>query len=210
MSKALAKSAARAGAFMLASPLLVGYHAARVLLPRDEALAGASEWASLWPGVIGSYVRVAMLRCVLAECSADCRIGFGVLVSKADAVIRRGAYLGPRSAIGLVTIEEDALLGPGVQVLSGPRTHGVDQAGVAIKQQAGAYTRVVIGRGAWIGAGAIVMADVGAGAVVGAGSVVTKPIPPEVVAAGAPARVLRRRDAAEGTPATDGQQLATA
>jgi acetyltransferase-like isoleucine patch superfamily enzyme len=38
------------------------------------------------------------------------------------------------------------------------------------------------------------MADVGRDSVIGAGAVVTGPIPDGVVAAGVPARVLRRRD----------------
>jgi acetyltransferase-like isoleucine patch superfamily enzyme len=52
---------------------------------------------------------------------------------------------------------------------------------------------VRIGRGAWLGARVILLpgVTVGAGAVVGAGSVVTRDIPPNVLAAGVPARVVR-------------------
>jgi acetyltransferase-like isoleucine patch superfamily enzyme len=52
---------------------------------------------------------------------------------------------------------------------------------------------VTVGRGAWLGSASVVMADVGHGTVVGAGSVVTKPLPPDVVAAGVPARIIRSR-----------------
>jgi acetyltransferase-like isoleucine patch superfamily enzyme len=54
-----------------------------------------------------------------------------------------------------------------------------------------------------VGSAAVVLADVGAGTVVGAGSVVTKPLPPMVVAAGVPARVIRPRGP---TPDTDEAQ----
>jgi acetyltransferase-like isoleucine patch superfamily enzyme len=49
---------------------------------------------------------------------------------------------------------------------------------------------VVIGAEVWIGAGARILrgAEIGQGAVVGANSVVRKPVPPNVVVAGAPAR----------------------
>jgi acetyltransferase-like isoleucine patch superfamily enzyme len=55
-------------------------------------------------------------------------------------------------------------------------------------------TRVRIGAGSWIGASTVVMADVGRDSIVGAGSVVTQPVPERTVAAGVPARVIKRRD----------------
>lgn len=52
---------------------------------------------------------------------------------------------------------------------------------------------ITIGEGVWLGGGVIVCPGVTIGdhAVVGAGSVVTRDIPPEVVAAGNPCKVLR-------------------
>jgi acetyltransferase-like isoleucine patch superfamily enzyme len=49
----------------------------------------------------------------------------------------------------------------------------------------------------WLGYGACILrgATVGDNAVVGTNSVVTKDVPEDAVAAGAPARVLRMRDA---------------
>lgn len=54
---------------------------------------------------------------------------------------------------------------------------------------------VRIGHGVWIGDSAILLpgAEIGNGAVIGAGSVVTKPIPAYAVAAGSPARVIKKR-----------------
>lgn len=53
---------------------------------------------------------------------------------------------------------------------------------------------VVIEDDVWIGAGCTVLkgVSIGARAVVGAGSVVTKSVPPDVIVAGNPARVIRR------------------
>lgn len=55
---------------------------------------------------------------------------------------------------------------------------------------------ITIGNNVWIGGGVIVCPGVtiGDGSVIGAGSVVTKDIPPRVVAAGNPCRVLRSVD----------------
>lgn len=52
---------------------------------------------------------------------------------------------------------------------------------------------ITIGKHCWIGVGSIVLGGVtiGDGTTVGAGSVVTKSLPPRVVAAGSPARVIR-------------------
>jgi maltose O-acetyltransferase len=61
---------------------------------------------------------------------------------------------------------------------------------------------VVIEDGAWIAARVTVLpgARIGAGAVVGAGSLVKGEIPPHVLAAGIPARVIRRLDAPGSAP----------
>jgi maltose O-acetyltransferase len=52
---------------------------------------------------------------------------------------------------------------------------------------------VIIGDDVWIGGGAIICpgVEIGAGTTIGAGSVITKNIPPNVLAAGNPCRVIR-------------------
>lgn len=62
---------------------------------------------------------------------------------------------------------------------------------------------VTIGDHAWIGMQSIILkgVTVGEGALVGAGSVVTSDIPPRCLAAGAPARVVRRLGPGEGAHA---------
>jgi acetyltransferase-like isoleucine patch superfamily enzyme len=58
---------------------------------------------------------------------------------------------------------------------------------------------VTIGRNVWIGMGSIVLkgVTVGDNSIIGAGSVVTRSIPPNVLAAGSPARVIRSLKANE-------------
>ncbi|MCU0907024.1 MAG: chloramphenicol acetyltransferase [Rhodobacteraceae bacterium] len=58
-----------------------------------------------------------------------------------------------------------------------------------------AARRTVIGHDTWIGHGAVVKPEVtvGNGAVIGSGSVVTKDVPAYTIAAGNPAKVIRRR-----------------
>ncbi|MBK8161647.1 MAG: hypothetical protein IPK65_00400 [Gammaproteobacteria bacterium] len=55
---------------------------------------------------------------------------------------------------------------------------------------------IVVGDDAWLGYGVIVLdgARIGRGAIIGAGSIVTGDIPEGVIAAGAPAKVIKARD----------------
>jgi acetyltransferase-like isoleucine patch superfamily enzyme len=92
---------------------------------------------------------------------------------------------------GGVTIGDNVLIAPKVQILAVEHTFGLPD--VPVMHQGLRARGVRIGDGAWLGAGCIVLdgVTVGAGAVIGAGAVVTKDIPPHSVALGVPARVVR-------------------
>src|SRR5689334_16660112 len=152
----------------------------------DRALEGSSQSLSLIPGVLGTYLRGAFLRRVLARCDVTATVEFGVLFSQAGTRIDANVYIGPRCQIGLAHLEADVLLGAGVHVPSGARTHATDDPDTPIREQGGERTMVRIGKGSWIGSNAVVMANVGEGTIIGAGSVVTKDIPARVLAAGVP------------------------
>jgi galactoside O-acetyltransferase len=104
--------------------------------------------------------------------------------------INAGGYL---SGEGGLTIGDYALIGANSCLISaGHQIHDPDR---LIQQQGLTYGRIIIGRGAWIGAGAIVLQGVmvGDGAVVGAGAVVCKDVPPLAVVVGNPARIIKYR-----------------
>ena len=67
--------------------------------------------------------------------------------------------------------------------------------GFSIKDQPATTEAVVIGRDVWIGRGVAILKGVhiGDGAVIGANAVVTSDIPPEAIAVGIPARVIKYR-----------------
>lgn len=88
-----------------------------------------------------------------------------------------------------IRIGDDVQIGPNVQLLT--PTHPTDAELRRAKWEAA--LPITIEDNVWIGGGAIVLPGVGVGenAVVGAGAVVTKDVPPNTVAVGNPARVIR-------------------
>jgi virginiamycin A acetyltransferase len=191
------KCTVRVGATILVSPLLLLWWMQARLIGPDRATEYATETLAFLPGLLGRYLRRAFLGRVLVRCHPTAEIGFGVIFSKAGAVVEENVYIGPRCHIGLAHIERDVLIAAGVHVTSGSRMHGLADPTRPIREQEGVNSMVRIGAGAWIGSAAVVMADVGRDTVVGAGAVVTKPLPDGVIAVGVPARVIRVRDTEE-------------
>jgi maltose O-acetyltransferase len=91
--------------------------------------------------------------------------------------------------VARIDIGDDVQIGPGVQLLT--PTHPLAAEPRRAKWEAAAP--ITIGDNVWLGGGVIVCPGVtiGANTVVGAGSVVTRDLPPDVLAVGTPARVLR-------------------
>jgi maltose O-acetyltransferase len=95
--------------------------------------------------------------------------------------------------VARVTIGDDVQIGPNVQLLT--PTHPVEPEPRRAKWEAAAP--ITIGDNVWLGGGVIVCPGVtiGANTVVGAGAVVTRDLPPNVVAVGNPARVVKQLEA---------------
>jgi maltose O-acetyltransferase len=91
-----------------------------------------------------------------------------------------------------VSIGRDVKFGPGVHIYAA--THPVSPETRASGRELG--VPVTIEDGVWVGGGSIILPGVtiGEGSTIAAGSVVSKPIPPRVVAAGVPCRVIRGVD----------------
>ena len=189
----IVKVVMRVVAHIAATPFVLSFSVKAAILGRDRAIQSSSQLLALVPGLTGQYLRRAFLSRTIDACHHTVVVEFGTTFSRAGARLDERAYIGPGCHLGLVHVERDVLIAAGVHIPSGSMTHQIDDVTRAIRDQPSGARLVRIGAGSWIGAAAVVMADVGRDTVVGAGAVVTSPLPADVIAAGVPARVVRRR-----------------
>ena len=114
-----------------------------------------------------------------------------------DVIIRAGTYLfaDPSPGGAGITIEDSVLIGSGVHFYT--NNHAFSNPRIPILEQGYPTTSednsILVRRGSWIGAGVIILpgVEIGENSVVGAGTIVTKSVPPRVVFAGNPGKVVR-------------------
>lgn len=178
---------------VLTFPLVVIYYVESEVFGTDRVFPGWSQFVSLIPGLYGVYMRRAFYRSTLDGCGPNVTIGFGSLFSHPTARLGANVYIGNYCMLGGVTIEDDCLIASHVSILNGLAQHRFDRLDIPIREQAGEFAAITIGRDSWIGERAVIAANVGPQCVVGAGSVVTKELPPRAIAVGTPARVVKTR-----------------
>jgi acetyltransferase-like isoleucine patch superfamily enzyme len=177
----------------LSLPLYLSYKLESIVVGDRKAFGMLSQWVSIVPGLTGEWFRRAYLEWATGLSLRGCCISFGTTFSDPRVRIGDGVYFGRGCDIGYADVGPNCVIGSGVHIISGLRQHGFEDLDAPIKDQPGEYSKVTIGEDTWIGNGAIVGTDVGRKCVIGVGSVVVKPIPDFAVAAGNPARVIRRR-----------------
>ena len=114
-----------------------------------------------------------------------CDYGSNVRIGQRCFINANAVFLDPAP----ITVGNDVQIGPAVQLLTA--THPLDAGERASGWESA--RPISIGDGAWLGGGVIVGpgVTVGARTVVGAGSVVIRDLPPDVLAVGNPARIVR-------------------
>ncbi len=114
---------------------------------------------SLIPGFVGNYFRKEYYCLTLAKCAPDVCIEFGTIINQPTVELGRRVYIGLRCSIGECVIEDDAIIGSNVDIISGKNQHNFERTDVAIREQGGKLTKIVIGGDSWIGNSAVVMAE---------------------------------------------------
>lgn len=112
--------------------------------------------------------------------------------------IGKHCHIGERSSLwagdssGRITIGDYVSLAPDVFITASDYQF---EKGVPFRQQAKRDRDVVIGNDVWLGTKVVITAGVsiGDGCIVGAGAVVTKSLPPNSIAGGIPAKVIKER-----------------
>jgi acetyltransferase-like isoleucine patch superfamily enzyme len=126
------------------------------------------------------------------EIGDDTKLGTFVEVQKNAKIGKRCKISSHTFVCEGVEIEDNVFVGHGVVFINDiyPRATANGQ----LQTEADwAVAKTVVKKGASIGSGCTILANltIGENALVGAGSVVTKDVPPNVIVAGNPARVLR-------------------
>lgn len=111
--------------------------------------------------------------------------------------IGAGSHIQPRCHF--VAGKSAIIIGERAEIAAGcafyPFNHGMAPDRPVREQPLESKGDIVIGNDVWLGYGVIVLdgVHIGDGAVIGAGSVVTRDIPPNAIAVGSPARVIKMR-----------------
>jgi acetyltransferase-like isoleucine patch superfamily enzyme len=128
-----------------------------------------------------------------------CAIGDNTKVG-AFVEIQKNALVGKNCKISShtficegVSIEDSVFIGHSVTFINDSYPRSANDDGQLKTEKDWKLERTLVKQGASIGSGCTILANVtvGENAIVGAGSVVTKDVPPNVIVAGNPAKVLR-------------------
>jgi maltose O-acetyltransferase len=114
-----------------------------------------------------------------------CDYGFNITLGERSFVNFNGVFLDCAE----IAIGDRVEIGPNVQLLTADHPRDIESR----RKRLEFAKPITIEDDVWLGGGVIVLPGltVGTGSIVGAGSVVTTDVPPDVVAAGNPCRVIR-------------------
>jgi UDP-2-acetamido-3-amino-2,3-dideoxy-glucuronate N-acetyltransferase len=129
-----------------------------------------------------------------------CRIDDGTRIGP-FVEIQKNAFIGKRCKISShtficegVTIEDEVFVGHGVMFINDKYPRATSESGALQTEEDWEVVPTLVKRGASIGSNATLLCGItiGAGSIVGAGSMVINDVPDGTIAAGNPARIVRK------------------
>jgi len=163
----------------------------------------ANEYACVAASVkLGKDVKLGkFINLYGCEIGDESKIGAFVEIQKNASVGRRCKISSHTFICEGVTIEDQVFVGHNVAFVNDSFPRATSATGDLQTAEDWVVEKTLVKKGASIGSGATILANVTIGerAIVGAGSVVTRDVPPDVIVAGNPARILRRIDTSPGS-----------
>lgn len=154
-----------------------------------------NEFCSIAPDVkLGKGVRLSkFINLYGCEIGEETKIGAFVEIQKNATVGRRCKISSHTFVCEGVNIEDNVFVGHGVTFINDSYPRATTPDGGLQTEADWRVEATLVKRGASIGSGATILSKVviGENSIVGAGSVVSRDVPPNVIVAGNPARILR-------------------
>jgi acetyltransferase-like isoleucine patch superfamily enzyme len=154
-----------------------------------------NEYCAVTPDVkLGKDVKLSkFINLYGCEIGDETKIGAFVEIQKNARVGRRCKISSHTFICEGVDIEDNVFIGHGVTFINDSFPRSTTEDGGLQTEKDWRVEKTLIKRGASIGSGSTILSNVtvGENAIVGAGSVVTRDVPPNMIVAGNPAKVLR-------------------
>jgi acetyltransferase-like isoleucine patch superfamily enzyme len=155
-----------------------------------------AEFARIAPDVIlGQNVKIyAFVNLYGCEIGDDTKVGTFVEIQKGAKIGKRVKVSSHSFICEGVTIEDEVFIGHGVMFINDKYPRATTGTGQLQTEQDWICTPTLVKRGASIGSNATILCgvNIGESAIIGAGSVVTRDVPDGTIAAGNPARIIRK------------------
>ncbi len=154
-----------------------------------------AEFARISPDVkLGRDVKIyAYVNLYGCEIGDETKVGTFVEIQKGARIGKRAKVSSHSFICEGVTIEDEVFVGHGVMFTNDKYPRAATATGELQTEEDWVCIPTLVKKGVSIGSNATILCGItiGEGAIVGAGSVVTRDVPPRVVVAGNPARVIR-------------------